>query len=152
MPESERERHIRHWIRSARKRLARGETYDHGTDTELGCEDAQQCVEHALKAVITAAGGNPKQTHNIPHLIDQARETGERTPAAVRRTVTLTQFAGADRYELITGNEPPPDKAEYDAAMKDARATLEWAEERVRVLVPGIGLDAPAHATHRRTR
>ena len=67
----------------------------------------------------------------------------------MRRTITLTQFAGADRYELITGDEPPPDKAEYDAAMKDARATLEWAEERVRVLVPGIELDATAQATHR---
>ena len=107
----------------------------------IGCEDAQQCVEHALKAVITAAGGNPKQTHNIPHLIEQAREAGERTPAAVRRTITLTQFAGADRYEFITGGEPPPDTAEYDAALKDARATLEWAEERVRVLAPGIRLD-----------
>ena len=94
MAERERERHIRHWILSARKRLARGETYDHGADTELGCEDAQQCVEHALKAVITAAGGNPKQTHNIPHLLEQAREAGERPPAAVQRTVTLTQFAG----------------------------------------------------------
>lgn len=75
MPERERERHIRHWILSARKRPARGETYDHGADTELGCEDAQDA--------------------------------------------------------------------------QDARATLEWAEERVRVLVPGIELDAPVHATHR---
>ncbi len=58
MPESERARHIRHWLLSARKRLARGEAYDHG-----------------------------------------------------------------------------------DAALKDARATLEWAEERVRVLAPGIRLD-----------
>ncbi len=63
MPESERERHIRHWILSARKRLARGETYDHGTDTEL-----------------------------------------------------------------------------------------EWAEERVRALVPGIELDARDHTTHRRRK
>ena len=88
-------------------------------NTELGCEDTQQCVERALKAIITAAGGNPKQTHNIPHLIEQARETGERTPAAVQRTVTLTQFAG------------------------------ERAGERVRVLVPGIGLDVPISGTHR---
>lgn len=63
MPESERERHIRHWILSARKRLARGETYDHGTDTEL-----------------------------------------------------------------------------------------EWAEERVRVLLPGIEFNAPALATHQRRK
>ena len=152
MPESERERHIRHWILSARKRLARGETYDHGTDTELGCEDAQQCVEHALKAVITAASGNPKQTHNIPHLLEQARATGERPPAVVQRTITLTQFAGADRYELITGDEAPPDEADYAAAMKDARATLEWAEERVRALVPGIELDARDHTTHQRRK
>ena len=69
----------------------------------------------------------------------------------MRRTVTLTQFAGADRYEL-TGDEPPPDKAEYAAAMKDARATLEWAEERVRALVPGIELDARDHTTHRRRK
>jgi len=143
MPETDRERRIRYWILSARKRLRRGETYDQGTNTELGCEDAQQCVEHALKAVITAAGGNPKETHNIPHLLQQASDAGERIPAGVQQTISLTQFAGGERYEFITGDETPPDQAEYEKQIGDARATLEWAEARVRALTPRINLDVP---------
>lgn len=143
MREAERERRIRHWILSARKRLKRGETYNHGADTELGCEDAQQCVEHALKAVITAAGGNPKDTHNIPYLIQQADDAGEQAPPAVQETVALTQFAGRDRYEFITGEEPPPDDGEYRKSTAQARATLAWAEARVRTRIPGISFDTP---------
>ena len=145
MPSSERAATIRYWIQSARQRLKRAETYDPGEDTTLSCEDAQQAVELALKGLIVALGNEPKRTHDLVHLLRQVELLGERIPAAVRRCEELSRFAGGERYEFITGEEPRPSRRERDEAISSARAALAWTVERIRNAAPEMTLAAAEH-------
>ena len=77
---------IRYWLQSARDRLERAEKYDCPKNPALGCEDAQQTVELAPKALITARGSAFKHTHEIEHLFQHL----ERRIAELRPQIPLT--------------------------------------------------------------
>lgn len=44
--------------------------------------------------MILAAGQVPQETHDFTHLIGRAEQASEQLPHAVRRTRSLTVFAG----------------------------------------------------------
>ena len=134
---------IRYWLQSARDRLERAERYDCRKNPALGCEDAQQAVEMALKALITARGSAFKRTHEIEHLFQHLEMLGETAPNGVRDAEELSDFGGAERYGFITGTRSVPTIESYERATVAARQTLEWSERRIAELRPEIPLTNP---------
>ena len=118
-------------MQSARDRLQRAEEYSSGANN-LRAEDAQQAAELALKAVVVASDRTPRRTHDIDALLAQIREVEKDVPDSVRAASRLSKFGGTERYELIGGHEPQPSDDETRQAVKTARATVDWSEERVR--------------------
>ena len=80
---------IRYWLQSARDRLERAERYDCRKNPALGCEDAQQTVELALKALITARGSAFERTHEIEHLFQHLEMLGSATRVGPRAANAL---------------------------------------------------------------
>ncbi|MDT0632151.1 HEPN domain-containing protein [Rubrivirga litoralis] len=101
-----------------------------GVYLELLCFHAQQAAEKALKAVLLArTGAPPPQTHDVILLIDLAERAGAgASPLSAEAAQALTQYAVITRYPADLGDV---DEAEWQAAVADARAVVEWAAEQV---------------------
>ena len=66
------------------------------------CFHAQQSVEKALKAVLTARGASFSRTHNLEELGLLVAESGIGPPAPARDLRRLTPFAVDFRYDEET--------------------------------------------------
>ncbi|MEW6753473.1 MAG: HEPN domain-containing protein [Candidatus Latescibacterota bacterium] len=107
------------WMRKAANDLytARCVLADPAGPTDTPCFHAQQAVEKALKAVLTASGERFGRTHNLMPLLEQAArrlpDLGQHRAACAQ----LTAYAVAARY---------PEHID-DPSRQDAEEALEWA-------------------------
>ncbi|MBN1867438.1 HEPN domain-containing protein [Candidatus Sumerlaeota bacterium] len=88
---------------------------------------AQQAVEKALKAVLSANGVDYPHTHNLTVLLDLVVENGVGVPPGAHELPGLTPFAAGFRYDDEGSSDaiPPLDRA---WAAECAARTIRWAE------------------------
>jgi HEPN domain-containing protein len=71
---------------------------------------AQQAVEKATKASLSALHVRYPITHDLPRLFETVRSAGESIPAEFIPLEDLTEFAVQYRYEPLQAAEPPTDR------------------------------------------
>ena len=84
--------------------------------------------------------GTYKPIHSIEHLLETLQELGEEIPEEVWATQDLTDYSGASRYKIITGEEDAPPRESATDATKAARTTLSWCTKRIGELRPDLEL------------
>ncbi|WP_420456740.1 HEPN domain-containing protein [Rubrivirga sp.] len=119
------------WLAYARSDLLLAETEPpSGVYLELLCFHAQQAAEKAVKAVILhRTRSEPAFSHSIRRLARDAKRAGASGfPLSAEASEALTQYAVLTRYPADLGEV---DAAEWQRAIDDARAVVEWAEARL---------------------
>jgi len=91
------------------------------TDAGIGFH-AQQAVEKAIKAVLSAKETEFPFTHDLERLRDFAKQSGIELPSALDDVEDLNPFARDERYGAET-----PIGLDRDQALKWAAAAVEWA-------------------------
>jgi HEPN domain-containing protein len=89
---------------------------------------AQQAVEKALKAVLTAAGVRFRRTHDIHQLLSLIAETSLDTPEWAEEATGLGRFAVVTRYDDLETN----DQWLGEGVAELVARVLEWATAQVR--------------------
>ncbi|MCC6474793.1 MAG: HEPN domain-containing protein [Burkholderiales bacterium] len=89
---------------------------------------AQQGVEKALKAVLSAAGVEYPRTHNLVMLAELLRGASSPVPLDADDLGVLVPFGVALRYEVGLGDEPPVDADRLEAVVSQA---IDWATGRL---------------------
>jgi HEPN domain-containing protein len=87
---------------------------------------AQQAIEKALKAVLSAHERAYPWTHDLRHLMELLDAAGSPLPDELRDARRLTPWAAEFRY-----GETIDDELERPAAVGIADAVLRWAESMV---------------------
>lgn len=87
---------------------------------------AQQAVEKALKAVLSAQEVEFPRTHNLAMLTELLRRTGLPLPPDGDDLNRLTPFGVTFRYEDMGEEEVEGDR---DWSVRAALRTVEWAEQ-----------------------
>lgn len=126
------------WLRHARSDLALAQTPPPpGVLLQLLCFHAQQAAEKAIKAVILhLTQSEPAFSHSLRRLLRDAEQAGAPpSPLAAEAAALLTQYAVLTRYP---DDIEDIDEAEWQQAVADARAVVEWAGG-----VVGTAPDAP---------
>lgn len=90
------------------------------------CFHAQQAAEKALKALYQKQGWKFRFTHDLGELITGLESQGLSIPQEITETVVLTSFASEMRYP---GFGEPVTKEEYEEAVQQAKAVVEWAKQ-----------------------
>lgn len=131
----------RAWLRYARSDLAvaRSQLGSAEVLPETLCFHAQQAVEKAFKADLTAHAVEVSRSHNIGELLDLIPR-GMARDQKVEDPTILTDYAVSARYP---GEAEPLGPADVAAAADLAEAAVRWAE-RVVAAAPGSA------ATHER--
>lgn len=88
---------------------------------------AQQCVEKALKAVLSYAGVSFRRTHDIAELLDLLTDAGLPAPPHAQILDELTPYAVEMRYGLVE-----PGGLDRVATLKHLDDVLAWAREEIR--------------------
>ncbi len=117
------------WLRKARNDQRASEILLGEGLPEEAAFHAQQAVEKALKALITALGGRPPRTHSIERLLSILEEELDVAWAYQEDLPALTYYAVEARYPA-----PPIQGEEAEEALRLARRTLRWAQEQLRRL------------------
>ena len=128
------------WVRRAARKLKRADLELDGDRAEQ-CQDLQEAMERALKALIVAQGDRVRHEHNLRKLWQQAESHGEKIranpdPSELDR---LSLYAGLYQYPL-DGTDPALE-ANYDrertwtTLRKAGGDLIAQAEERVPTLV-----------------
>lgn len=113
------------WLRHARSDLILAESVPPtGVLLEALCFHAQQAAEKALKGILVHFGFDPEHTHDIHLLLDEVATLMD-LPPQVRAAAPLTDYAVITRYPADLGEI---DYAEWQQAVEQARAAVEWAE------------------------
>jgi len=108
-----------------------------GADTDIPDEiigfHAQQAVEKAIKAVLSANAIKYRFSHNLAYLKQLCKESGIELPPGLDGIEELTPFAAIERYggEEPIPSAPGPDgpgPLDRDQALKWAAATIAWAK------------------------
>ena len=90
---------------------------------------AQQAVEKALKAVLTALGERPPKTHRVELLLELIARSGVDVEGLQALGLeSLSNYAIEARYPDL-GEEPTREEAEE--ALRIAREAVEWVRERL---------------------
>jgi HEPN domain-containing protein len=111
-----------------------------GSDTDIPDEiigfHAQQAVEKAIKATLSANAVKYRFSHNLAYLRDLSKESGIELPSSLDGIEQLTPFAAIERY----GGEEPiptipgpegPSPVDRTQALKWATAAIAWARSIV---------------------
>jgi hypothetical protein len=128
------------WVRRAARKLKRAD-FELDGDRAEQCQDLQEAMERALKALIVAQGDRVRHEHNLRKLWQQAESGGEKIranpdPSELDR---LSLYAGLYQYPL-DGSDPALE-ANYDpertwtTLRKAGGDLIAHAEELVPVLV-----------------
>lgn len=88
---------------------------------------AQQAVEKALKAVLTAADVRVGRTHDLERLLSLLAEALIEAPEWLAEVTSLAPFAVIARYAEVVPDEPL-DRA---ATTSLVRRVLDWADDQV---------------------
>lgn len=120
----------REWLNRAASNLARAELANRATSIYLEdfCFDAQQAAEKAIKAILIQRGVSFPYSHDIGRLLTLLERSGEKVPVSARRSERLTRFAVEARYP---GLGSPVTRAEYQRAVRAARAIIHWATKLI---------------------
>ncbi len=86
---------------------------------------AQQAIEKALKAVLTARGVSFERSHDIDYLCSLIEGSGLQLTSELRRAIALTPWAVEFRY-ASPFDTPPLDRTE---ALATVSAVREWATD-----------------------
>jgi hypothetical protein len=89
---------------------------------------AQQGVEKALKAVLSAIGVEYPRTHNLEMLLELLRVAACPLPPDAGDFGLLVPFGVMLRYEEFVGDDPPVDTAGFEFVVT---RTIDWASERL---------------------
>ena len=89
---------------------------------------AQQAVEKAIKAVLTARGATYDRSHDLEYLCGLVEDTGLHPTPELRKAVSLTPWAVDARY---AGPFDAPALDRKDT-MQIVSAVLAWAAETIR--------------------
>ena len=90
---------------------------------------AQQAVEKAIKAVLTAEGVRYRRVHDIAELLDLMRDNNVTYPPELEKATALTPFAADLRYGQLPP-EPEPEAAfDRSWARQVVETALDWASE-----------------------
>ena len=118
------------WLKHARSDLQLGKAAlrTRGVLPEDACFHAQQCVEKALKALLTQRTIPFPRTHAIEVLLDLLKVHQTDIPANVDEAFGLSQYAVQTRY---SGTWEPVTKKEAKAAMDRASLVLGWVEGQI---------------------
>lgn len=90
---------------------------------------AQQAVEKALKAVLSAEGLAYPRTHNLVMLAELLRTIGIGLPPDAEDFGRLVPFGVVLRYEDLMDDEPPPIEPKWFEAV--VSRAIDWASERL---------------------
>jgi HEPN domain-containing protein len=94
---------------------------------------AQQCVEKALKAILTAVGVRIEWTHDLAALLDMLLQDGRiEPPDWLRQVAGLSPYAVEWRYAELESNQA----LDRPATETLVARTLEWARARVEEISP----------------
>ena len=117
------------WLRYARSDLAVARTEFGSAEVlpETLCFHAQQAVEKAIKAVLTAHAVEIPRSHNIGELLDLIPR-GIARDQKVENSAILTDYGVSARYP---GEAEPLGSADVAAAADLAEAAVRWAEAAV---------------------
>lgn len=88
---------------------------------------AQQCAEHALKAVLIHLEANVPRTHEIGKLLEAVRHAGADAPPGLNAVAVLTAYAVELRYAAVE----TVSAEEVRTAVRLASLTLEWARAQI---------------------
>lgn len=117
-----------------------------GSDTDITDEivgfHAQQAVEKAIKAVLSANAIKYRFSHNLRYLRQLSKESGIELPSSLDGIEELTPFAAIERYggeEPIPSTPGPegPSPLDRDQALNWAAAAIAWARDAVEQPQPG---------------
>ena len=118
------------WVEKAGRDLRLAELAAGEGFGEEAAFHAQQAVEKALKALITARGERPPKTHDIDVLLARLERLGVEVGEEWREEASaLTAYGVEARYP-----GPPIAMEEAERAIDTARAVLEWVKEKLREL------------------
>ena len=122
---------IQGWLSRARSDLNLGKSAMHiqGVLLDDACYHAQQCVEKALKGLLTHYQIPFPRTHVLEALLDLIKNNGIDVPINVDKAYKLTQYAVQTRYP---GEWEPVTKNETKQALESARLVLTWVEEKIK--------------------
>lgn len=99
-----------------------------GVLAEDACFHAQQCVEKALKGLLSELEIPFPRTHVLEVLIDLLKAKGVDVPLIVDDSFELTQYAVITRYP---GEWEPVTKDETRKALEQATIVLKWVEDTI---------------------
>ena len=128
----------KYWLDEAEQRLEHARGYVPGRNARILCEQAHYAAEFSIKAVIIANGHSFVTSHDIKELLETARDAGETIPAGIEKAKGLSTYAGSGRYDF--DRDPGlawVGKDEYDNAVDEAASTVEWARERIEMILRG---------------
>ncbi|NLB66151.1 MAG: HEPN domain-containing protein [Lentisphaerae bacterium] len=97
--------------------------------TDVTCYHAYQCVEKALKALLTQENRHVERTHNLRRLVALCAKTRPEVSHLEAIATELTDYASQSRYP-DDWREIPLEEAL--AAAQKARVALEWVPTRLR--------------------
>lgn len=115
------------WLHRSRSdlNLGRAALRTRGVLPEDACFHAQQCVEKALKALLTYLNIPFPRTHVLEMLLDLLKNNGVELPPSVDEAFVLTQYAVQTRYP---GEWEAVSKSEARLALERAALVLAWVE------------------------
>jgi HEPN domain-containing protein len=120
------------WIRHAKSDLRMAEIALVSPEIlfEDACFHAQQCVEKALKGLLSHLNISFPRTHVIEVLLDLLSASGIEIPTDIDEAFTLTQYAVETRYP---GAWESIDREEAKRALLISADVLKWVEEKLSV-------------------
>jgi HEPN domain-containing protein len=102
-----------------------------GSDTDIADElvgfHAQQAVEKAMKAVLSAKGVRFPFTHDLGILRDLCKQAGAPLPNEMGDVAELTPYAAGLRYD----DDELMDLVDRETALKWAASAVEWARQQI---------------------
>jgi len=94
-------------------------------DTVIGFH-AHQCIEKALKAVLTHADVAFRRTHDIAELLDLLHDMGRTAPPLAEQLEELNPYAIEARYGLVE-----PAGLDRKATSQMVEGVIDWAEKQL---------------------
>ena len=96
-----------------------------GEPTVIGFH-AHQCIEKALKAVLTHADVAFRRTHDIAELLDLLHDVGRTAPPFADSLEELNPYAIEARYGLVE-----PAGLDRKATSQKVEGVIDWAEKQL---------------------
>lgn len=123
-------RETEEWIKIAKEDLEAAEHLSSTSLYRMICYHSQQAVEKILKAILTEHEIEFSRTHNIPDLLNAAKEIGYKPPINTGEATFLNSIYRA-RYPAALGLLPSgePTKEDAEKALLVAETMWKWIRD-----------------------